>query len=90
MTADMPEQALSRPDNAGREYRSMSLLGTAELQRILDQHTIAGDGRCLACHGMGPCGTRSEALSVIATREELPNRRPGASRPELLGMRRVA
>lgn len=42
MTADMPEQARSQPDNAGRMYRSMSLLGTAELQGILDEHTIAG------------------------------------------------
>lgn len=40
--------------------------------------------------GLPGDGTRAEALNVLTTREELPKRRPGASRPELMGVRRVA
>lgn len=59
-------------------------------QSVLDRHvTSSGSGRCLACDSLGPCYRREAAVSTMARYLWLPLRRPGASRPELLGARRV-
>jgi hypothetical protein len=62
----------------------------AEAQRILDTHaTSSGDGRCIACGRLGPCPVRENAVVVFSRTLRLPVRRPGATRPELAGARRV-
>jgi hypothetical protein len=61
-----------------------------DAQTILDEHPVlAADGRCMAC-GTENCPPRSSALSLLASARQLPSRRPGATRPELIGARRVA
>jgi hypothetical protein len=58
-------------------------------QRDLDVHTISSVGYCLACQVLGPCGPRESAESVFERSVRLPRRRPGRTRSELLGARRV-
>jgi hypothetical protein len=61
-----------------------------EAQLILDEHvTSSATGRCLACGSLGPCWRRENAVVVFSRTLRLPTRLPGASRPELVGARRV-
>ncbi len=61
-----------------------------EAQRQLDRHTDrAGDGRCPVCDLEGPCPLRRAALRVFGRYSLLPARKPGATRPQLVGLRRV-
>lgn len=59
-------------------------------QRDLDTHAISSVGYCLSCHILGPCRPRALAELVFEHSLRLPRRRPGHTRPELLGARRVA
>jgi hypothetical protein len=61
----------------------------AAAQRDLDAHTINSVGYCLTCKIFGPCRPRESAESVFSHSFRLPRRRPGRTRPELLGARRI-
>jgi hypothetical protein len=59
-------------------------------QAVLDRHTVSNaNGLCVTCRLPGPCAEREAAARVFATSARLPLRRPGATRPELLGARRA-
>jgi hypothetical protein len=59
-------------------------------QRTLDTHiTSSATGRCLACGSFGPCYKRETAVVIFSRTLRLPRRLPGATRPELVGARRV-
>jgi len=59
-------------------------------QRVLDTHiTSSATGRCLACGTLGPCWRRETAVSIFSRTLRLPRRQPGATRPELIGARRI-
>ncbi|WP_051799652.1 hypothetical protein [Catenuloplanes japonicus] len=58
-------------------------------QRQLDRHTdLANDGRCPVCDLDGPCPLKRAALRVFVRYGRLPGRRPGATHPQLVGLRR--
>lgn len=60
-------------------------------QNVLERHAVSSaDGRCLGCRSTGPCAQREAAVLVFTRTLRLPSRRPGATRPELIGARRVA
>ncbi len=62
----------------------------AEAQRTLDTHiTSSANGRCLQCGTLGPCYKRETAVVIFSRSLRLPLRRPGATRPELVGARRL-
>ncbi len=62
----------------------------AAAQRVLDTHiTSSATGRCLQCGTLGPCYKRETAVVVFSRTLRLPSRRPGATRPELVGARRL-
>jgi hypothetical protein len=62
----------------------------AEAQRTLDTHiTSSATGHCLACGILGPCWRRENAVVVFSRTLRLPRRQPGATRPELVGARRL-
>jgi hypothetical protein len=61
----------------------------AEAQRTLDVHTVSSTGYCLTCEILGPCRPRESAESIVSHSLRLPRRRPGRTRPELLGARRI-
>jgi hypothetical protein len=62
----------------------------ASAQLILDEHvTDSRSGRCRACGTPGPCWRRETAVVVFSRYGRLPRRRPGATRPEAVGARRV-
>jgi len=72
------------------EYGSAARRQVNEFQAVIDQHAVlASTGCCVACQVTGPCPLRREALYALAVRAELPRRRAGATRPELIGARRV-
>jgi hypothetical protein len=61
-----------------------------EAQRVLDAHvTSSANGYCLMCAVPGPCPDREAAVVTFSRTLMLPRRRPGATRPELAGARRV-
>ncbi len=60
----------------------------AKAQRDLDMHITSGaTGRCLRCGMPGPCQTRENAVETWSRANRLPRRRPGITRPELIGAR---
>jgi hypothetical protein len=62
----------------------------AEAQHALDTHiTSSATGRCVECGTPGPCVKREDAVAIFSRTLRLPRRRPGASRPELVGSRRI-
>jgi hypothetical protein len=62
----------------------------AEAQRTLDTHiTSSANGRCLTCGIPGPCYKRETAVVIFSRTLRLPRRQPGATRPELVGARRL-
>lgn len=70
-------------------YASSNSLNPADLaQRMLDLHPIALDGHCLTC-GAEDCTARQAATLELRRHKRLPKRRPGHTRPELLGVRRA-
>jgi hypothetical protein len=72
--------------SAGTVYRSVSL---DDAQGLLDEHPVGLDGLCVACRVEG-CAGRAVALRRLGHIGQLPRRRPGATRPERVGARRVA
>jgi hypothetical protein len=69
---------------------SSAAASLAEAQRAFDVHvTSSATGRCLSCGAEGPCVARERASVVFARSMWLPRRRPGATRPELLGARQI-
>ncbi len=61
-----------------------------QAQVVLDRHAVSSaDGLCVTCKVLGPCAAREAAAQVFTTSVRLPHRRPGATRPELLGAKRV-
>lgn len=62
-----------------------------DAQGVLDTHVVSSaTGRCLHCAQPGPCTERENAVALISRTIWLPVRRPLASRPALIGSRRVA
>jgi hypothetical protein len=60
-------------------------------QRLLDAHvTVLPDGACRLYGITESCEYRAVAHATFARYRRLPQRRPGASRPELMGARRVS
>jgi hypothetical protein len=61
-----------------------------QAQRLLDAHVMTlNTGACRLCGTLNSCGYRDAASAVFARYRRLPRRRPGASRPQLVGARRV-
>ncbi|MBE1484989.1 hypothetical protein [Plantactinospora soyae] len=59
-------------------------------QKTLERHAVSSaDGLCLACRVTGPCAAHEQAAKVFRFALRLPRRVPGATRPELIGARRV-
>jgi hypothetical protein len=62
----------------------------AGAQQVLDTHiTSSATGSCLACGLRGSCPDREGAMVVFSRSLRLPHRHPGATRPELVGLRRI-
>jgi hypothetical protein len=62
----------------------------AVAQEALDRHTTSSaDGLCRQCRVPGPCFRRETAVVVFSRFHRLPRRKPGATRPELIGARAV-
>lgn len=72
--------------SAGTVYRSVPL---DDAQGLLDAHPTGIDGCCVACGERG-CAGRAVALRRLGQAGLLPRRKPGATRPERVGARRVA
>ena len=59
-------------------------------QAVLDRHAVSsGDGLCVTCKVLGPCAEHEAAVTVFLLSARLPQRTPGATRPELLGAKRT-
>jgi hypothetical protein len=59
-------------------------------QAALDRHAVSSaDGLCVTCKVLGPCPAHEAAAKVFRLSARLPQRRPGATRPELLGAKRT-
>jgi hypothetical protein len=59
-------------------------------QAALDRHEVSsGDGLCVTCGVLGPCAEYEAAAKVFMRSARLPLRRPGATKPELLGAKRT-
>ncbi|TDC38827.1 hypothetical protein E1166_17620 [Micromonospora sp. KC213] len=59
-------------------------------QDALQRHAVSSaDGRCVSCGTLGPCREHERAMKVFKLSLRLPKRIPGATRPELIGARRV-
>jgi hypothetical protein len=55
-------------------------------QAILDRHAVSSaDGLCVECKVLGPCPEHEAAAKLFRMAARLPRRRPGATRPELIG-----
>lgn len=75
---------------AGSTYYAESADQLGKAQALLDEHvTSSGTGRCLACGSPGPCWRRENAVVIFSRTLRLPVRRPGATRPELVGAVRI-
>jgi hypothetical protein len=60
----------------------------AQAQAELDLHvTFSANGLCGVCRMEGPCPSRIAAERTMASYGLLPRRSPGATRPELIGLR---
>jgi hypothetical protein len=71
-------------------YTSTARRTIEQIQAVVDHHPISSaDGRCVVCEVEGPCWPRHDALRALAAWHQLPRRRPGATRPQLIGARRV-
>jgi hypothetical protein len=59
-------------------------------QAALERHAVSsGDGLCVTCGVSGPCAEHEAAAKVFLRSKRLPRRVPGATRPELMGARRI-
>lgn len=58
------------------------------IQATVAEHSISSyDGRCVRCKVEGPCAHQYRALLQLRYLRQLPRRRVGATRPELIGVR---
>lgn len=72
-------------------YASASRLPVEQLQSAVGDHMpVAATDRCGRCGVRSPCGPLAAALRLLAAAGLLPRRRPGATRPERTGARRMA
>lgn len=56
-----------------------------QAQTVLDEHTPVGLGeQCAACGAAGPCAQRRAAIRLLGRYQQLPHRKPGATRPDLI------
>jgi hypothetical protein len=54
-------------------------------QLTIDAHVLdAATSRCQPCDRAWPCPPATQALATLNRYRQLPRRRPGATRPELL------
>ena len=61
-----------------------------QAQQTLERHAVSSaDGLCLACRVPGPCVEHEAAVRLFMFSARLPRRVPGATRPELIGARRL-
>jgi hypothetical protein len=61
-----------------------------QVQADIERHAVSSaDGLCLTCRTTGPCETYENASRTFMRYGQMPRRRPGLSRPQLLGARRV-
>jgi hypothetical protein len=59
-------------------------------QEALDRHAVSsGDGLCVTCGVLGPCAEYEAAAMVFMRSVRLPQRRPGSTKPELVGAKRT-
>ncbi|MEH1128358.1 hypothetical protein [Micromonospora sp. CPCC 206061] len=64
---------------------------TAAAQQALDEHiTLTATGRCRTCDIPGACLWWEAATAAFAQARRLPRRTSGLTRPDLVGVRRVA
>lgn len=55
----------------------------------LNRHAVSlAESRCVACGVTGPCEQRRAALRMLGRYGRLPSRSPGATRPDLVSVRR--
>jgi hypothetical protein len=59
------------------------------LREINEHVTLSGSGLCRICRIGGPCTRRAVAERTLRSYNFLPQRQPGATRPELIGLRRI-
>ena len=59
------------------------------LSEFNEHATLSGSGLCRICQVEGPCARRNTAERTLRSCNLLPQRSPGATRPELIGLRRV-
>jgi hypothetical protein len=63
----------------------------AAAQQALDDHiTLTASGRCRTCGVPGPCAWWEAAMVAFAESGCLPRRTHGLTRPDQVGVRRVA
>jgi hypothetical protein len=71
-------------------YVSSSRKPLEMIQATVGEHAISSvDGRCVRCQVPGPCAQRKAALGELELWHQLPRRQAGATRPELIGARRI-
>lgn len=59
-------------------------------QQLIDQHHMSFEhGLCVVCYRSWPCVKVVDAQERLARYGLLPQRTPGATRPDLAGLRRV-
>jgi hypothetical protein len=62
----------------------------AAAQADFEAHVMSsGDGTCVTC-ASGSCPGQANAVRVLMQYGQLPRRRPGATRPDRIGLRRLA
>lgn len=55
----------------------------------LNYHAVDLAGRCVRCATSGPCRYRLDAERRFAAYHRLPERLPGATRPQMVGARKI-
>jgi len=60
------------------------------LYEINEHVALSSSGLCRTCQIEGPCVRRSAAERTLRSYNLLPQRQPGATRPELIGLRRIS
>jgi hypothetical protein len=69
-------------------YSAAATRPLPDLLAVVDEHPVALNGVCIGC-GTHGCANRYGALHALAIGHHLPRRRPGATRPELVGAHRI-
>jgi hypothetical protein len=86
----VPQDARGFPMTTTTYFGATADERLAEAQRTLNTHaTSSATGRCLTCGTPGPCYKRENAVGIFSRTLRLPRRHPGATRPELMGARRI-